>query len=222
MPSRAEISAWMPQNRAPRILIADDHALIREALPLIIRPSVPLATFDFASNSTELMTLSDREIWDLIILDIGIPGDREFTALKILRERFAELPILTLSMFPEQKMGALAIEAGATGYLCKTVESPVIAKAVVALLDGQKWISSRIQRNLAKQGGAGRGNYNDLSTQEGKVLRLLAHGHSNKQIAVLLKVSISSVGTYRQRILEKLGLDSTAKLVRYVIEHRLM
>tara|TARA_R110002111_G_scaffold87480_1_gene136976 strand:- start:113 stop:751 length:639 start_codon:yes stop_codon:yes gene_type:complete len=212
----------MPQTSAPRILIADDHALIREALPLIIRPSVPLATFDFASNSAELMSLSDRETWDLIILDIGIPGDREFNALKTLRARFADLPILILSMFPEQKMGALAIEAGATGYVCKTVESAVIAKAVVTLLDGQKWISPRIQRNLAKQGGSARGNYNDLSTQEGKVLRLLAHGHSNKQIAVLLKISVSSVGTYRQRILDKLGLDSTSKLVRYVIEHRLM
>jgi two-component system, NarL family, invasion response regulator UvrY len=205
----------------PRILIADDHSLVRDSLPYILQRTLPDATYGKATNSAEVFTAIENEAWDIVILDLGLPGDREVETLTRLRLLRPELPILVLSMFPEKKMGAIAIRAGASGYLCKTADVAVIAHAVQETLAGKGFISPALEKLLATTRTPARG-LSSLSDREVEVLILLGEGFSLKEIASKLDITVSSIGTYRARLLEKLHLQTSADLVRYVIENRVI
>lgn len=211
----------MPETPAPRILLADDHALVRDALPAAIRKKMPGAQFEKVSTAPAVEAAVAREPWDLVVLDLGLPGDGELGTLRQLRALRPHLPILVFSTFPEEKMGALALEAGASGYLCKTADRAVIATAVAETLAGRGYVSANLQALRAQRDKAQPGELGDLSPRELEVLLALGRGRSNKEIADQLAIGITSVTTYRARILEKLHLKTTADLVRYVVEHRL-
>ena len=215
-------SKSMTDTPAPRILLADDHALIRDALPAAIRRRVPRATFLGVGSAAEVVAAVQRETWDLVVLDLGLPGsESELATLKRLHALRPELPILVLSMFSEEKYGVPAIEAGASGYLAKTADRATIAAAAAATLTGEGYRSPRLAALLAARPAGPRSGLAALSARERDVLRQLAEGASNKQIAASLNVGVSTVATYRTRLLQKLGLRTTSELLRYVIEHRL-
>ena len=208
-------------NQSPRILIADDHALIRDSLPLIMGESMPEAIFGKASNSKEVFQLIETEEWDIVILDLGLPGDREVESLTKIRAIRPNLPILILSMLSEEKMGAISIQAGANGYLCKTADLNLIRIAVTEILAGRQYISWELTATLTTTKNRPLG-LKALSTRETSVLLDLGRGLSIKEIADNMMDTDSSIGTYRSRILDKLDLKNSADLVRYVTEHRLL
>ncbi|MCF3649745.1 response regulator [Synoicihabitans lomoniglobus] len=212
----------MPRSdSSPRILVADDHVLIREAIPNTIRQHLPGATFALVGDATATLKAVTTSSWDLVVLDLGLPGSCEMDTVRALRERCPALPILVFTMFPESKMGAAAIEAGASGYLCKTADLAALVQATITLLEGRRYHSEKLGRQLAQRSTARRGNLSALSPREVEVLTQLGAGLSNKEIAAQLDLAVSSVGTYRARLLEKLQLRTTADLLRFVVEHGL-
>lgn len=212
----------MSEAPVPQILLADDHVLIRDALPSAIRRKVPGARFECVGTAADAIEAVTRREWSLVVLDLGLPGGTELETLRRLRTLRPALPILVFSMFPEEKMGVAAIEAGASGYLCKTADRATIGVAAVETLTGEGYRSARLRESLAKRGGERRGEMAALSRRELEVLIDLGRGRSNKEIAASLDISVTSVGTYRVRIMDKLGLRTTADLLRYVVEHRLV
>lgn len=205
----------------PLILLADDHGLIRDALPSVIRRQVPGARCECVSTAGAAVEAVARTAWDLVVLDLGLPGGGELEALRRARALRPTMPILVFSMFPEEKMGVAAIEAGADGYLCKTADRTTVATAVAETLAGRGYRSPALAELLAKRVRDRRGDLPALSQREMEVLIGLGRGRSNKEIAADLAISVTSVGTYRARIMDKLGLRTTADLLRYVVEHRL-
>lgn len=212
----------MAQNTASSILLADDHVLIRDALPAAIRQRVPGAEFECVGTAAAAIEAVTRTEWNLVVLDLGLPGGTELETLRRVRELRPEVPILVFSMFPEQKMGVAAIEAGADGYLCKTADRATIGEAVAETLAGRGYRNAHLRELLAKRVSERRGRAAALSQRELEVLIALGRGRSNKEIAADFGISVTSVGTYRTRILDKLGLRTTADLLRYVVEHRLV
>lgn len=211
----------MSEVPVPRILLADDHVLIRDALPSAISRRVPDAQFECVGTAAATIEAVTRTEWSLLVLDLGLPGGREFETLRQVRAQRPALPILVYSMFPEHKMGVAAIEAGADGYLCKTADRATIAGAVAETLEGGGYRSAALQELLAKRARERGGSAAALSPRELEVLIELGRGLSNKEIAAGLGISVTSVGTYRTRLMEKLGVSTTADLLRYVVEHRL-
>ena len=208
-------------NQSPRILIADDHALIRDSLPLIMGESMPETTFGKASNSQEVLEQIEAEEWDIVILDLGLPGDREVETLTKIRTIRPSLPVLILSMLSEDKMGAISIQAGANGYLCKTADLNLIRIAVTEILAGRQYISWELAAKLTTAKNRPLG-LKALSANETSVLLDLGRGLSVIEIADKMMVTDSSIEAYRSQILEKLELNNSADLIRYVTEHRLL
>jgi len=212
----------MPEPTATRILLADDHGLIRDALPVAIRKRVPGATFVGVGTAAEVVAAVEREAWSLVVLYLGLPGSAgELATLKTLRALRPEIPVLVLSMFSEEKFGVAAIEAGAAGYLAKTADRAAIGEAVAEVLAGRGYRTAALQAQLDARHERDRRGIGALSPRELDVLLALARGASNKEISARLKVGVTTVATYRARLLEKLGLRTTADLLRYVVEHRL-
>ena len=211
----------MSEACTPRILIADDHELIRVALPTAIRRGVPGAFFAAVATAAEAVAAVEREKWDLLVLDLGLPDAGEFQTLRRIRALCPQLPVLVLSMFAEEKMGVAALEAGANGYLCKTADRAAIAQAAAETLAGRGHVSGKLRALLAGRRPAASAMKISLSPRELEVLVDLGRGLSNKEIAAKLAVSVSSVGTYRVRLMAKLGLHTTADLLRFVVEHGL-
>lgn len=206
----------------PTILLADDHTLIRDALPAAIRKQIPGAQFLKTANAADTVAIVAEGGCDLVVLDLGLPGGGELETLRRLRTLKPELRILVFSMFPESKMGVPAIDAGADGYLCKTADRLTIAKAVSEILAGQGYASEGLRELLRARIDPRRGKVMALSPRELEVLVSLGHGRSAKEIAADLGIAVSSVGTYRLRIMEKLDLRTSADVVRYVVEHRIL
>lgn len=203
-------------------MLADDHSLIRDALTATIRRTIGETVFGEATTSAEVVAKVEGAAWDLVVLDLGLPGGGEFGTLRRLRALRPELPILVLSMFNEEKMGVAAIEAGANGYLCKTADRALIRTAVAAMLAGRGYLSDGLRALLAQRMGESPRGRGPLSARELEVLLALGRGLPQKDIAAQLQLSASSVATYRTRIMEKLQLQTTADLQRYVVEHRLV
>ena len=206
---------------APRILIADDHELIRDALPGAIRRRLPTATFESVATASAVITAAQRERWDLLVLDLGLPGMGELDTLRRVRALQPALPVLVLSMFAEEKMGVAALEAGADGYLCKTADRNAIAHAAAETLAGRGHVSENLRSLLARRPRRPGGSITALSPREVDVLLDLGRGLSNKEIAARLAVGVTTVATYRARIMEKLALRTAADLHRFVIEQEL-
>lgn len=211
----------MAEDPVSRILLADDHVLVRDALPAAIRRRVAGARFECVGTATAAVAAVEREPWHLVVLDLGLPGGSELETLRRVRAARPTMPILVFSMFPEEKMGVAALDAGADGYLCKTADRATIGEAVAETLAGRGYRSAALASLLVKRAGKRRGALSDLSQREMEVLIGLGRGRSNKEVAADLAISVTSVGTYRMRIMEKLGLRTTADLLRYVVEHRL-
>lgn len=208
-------------SAASRILLADDHLIVRDALRATIRRCLPSAEVSEAHTAEGVQAAVARESWDLVVLDLGLPGGGELEVLRALRAVRPAMPILVFSMFTEVKMGCAALEAGADGYLCKTADRVVIRTAITEMLAGRGYVTASLRALQAKRPASGGGEVAKLSTRELEVLLALGRGESSKEVAARLGLGASSVGTYRARLLEKLGLRTTADLQRYVVEHRL-
>ena len=202
-----------------RILIADDHAVLRRGLKEILKDEIKDVVFDEAGNAQEVLARVQGHAWDIVILDITMPGRSGLDLLRDLQQLRPELPVLILSMHPENQYAKRVLRAGAAGYMNKETAPKELAMAVRKVLAGGRYVSAGLAEKLAADLSAddGRLPHERLSDREFEVLRMIASGKTVSQIAEDLCLSVTTVSTHRARILEKMGLANNAGLVRYAM-----
>lgn len=212
------------RNGRKRILVADDHEVVREGIKGILARHPDLEVAGEASDAPEVLRTVREDAWDLVLLDLSLPTGEGLETLRRVRSAAPELPVLILSVHPEEEMAARLLEAGAMGYVQKDAASGELVHAIRRVLEGRKYLSSDMASRLAEilSGGSARHRHEELSDREFQVLRLLGEGHSVSDIADILSLSVKTVSTYRSRLLEKLGMRTTAQLIRYALEHDLV
>lgn len=206
------------------ILVADDHAIVREGLKQIVAEETDMKVAGEASNANELFDLMDKEKWDIVVLDINMPGKGGLEALKEIRTLYSKIPVLILSMFGEDQYGLRAIKAGASGYLKKVSAPTELVSAIRKIVNGGKYINPSLAEKLAEiVDKPNRGFQHDsLSDREYQIMCFIATGRSAEEIADELALSIHTVYTYRNRILEKMHLKSNVELTQYAIQNKLI
>ncbi len=206
------------------ILIADDHALIREGLKKILNGEPDMTVVGEANNVVELLTALKRLAVNIILLDITMPGESGLDALKELRQKYPHVPVLILSFHPEHRFAVRALKAGAAGYLTKASAAEEVVQAIRKVVGGGKYVSASLAEQLATEldSGSGKLPHETLSDREFQVMRLIAAGKKSSEIAEELSVSVNTVNTYRMRIFEKMKMQSNVELSRYAVEHGLI
>ena len=207
-----------------KILIADDHAVVREGLKQIVQETSDMVVNGEAANGHEVLQLMDKDNWDVVLLDINMPGRSGLDVLKQLRAEKPRLPVLMLTMYPEEQYAVRALRAGASGYLTKESIPDELISAIRKVSAGRKYISSSLAEKLAydldldKEAPV----HESLSDREYEVLCMIAKGDTVKDIAQKLCLSIKTISTYRSRILEKMHMKKNAELMHYAIKHELV
>jgi two-component system invasion response regulator UvrY len=206
------------------VLIVDDHVVLRKGLLAILQSEYPDAKITEAGNSSEAFREIRKQPWDLILLDISMPGQSGIDILKQIRSEENKVPILMLSMHPESQYAIRALKSGASGFLNKQSATEELVNAVKRILSGRKYITPSIAESMADNlGGEGvKQSHEELSDREMQVLLLLSSGRSVSEIADEIALSTSTVSTYRMRILEKLALKNNAELTRYALDNNLI
>jgi two-component system, NarL family, invasion response regulator UvrY len=207
-----------------RILIADDHPILRRGLKEILARELQGAICGEAGNAQEVLSEVKSRDWDLVILDVTMPGRSGLDVLRDLQGLRPKLPVLVLSMHPEDQMGKRMLKAGASGYMNKESAPAELVKAVRKVLAGGLYVSPALAEKLALdlRENAGRPAHEILSDREFEVLRMLALGKTVSQIAEELHLSVPTVSTHRAHILEKMNMTTTAELIRYALENHLV
>jgi DNA-binding NarL/FixJ family response regulator len=206
-----------------RVLIADDHVIVRRGLKQIINEAPDMCVAGEASNGQEALRRLTLEAWDVAVLDISMPIRNGLDILPILRMSNPHLPVLVLSMYPEEQYALRVLKAGASGYMNKQVALEELVEAIRKVAGGGRYVSPSVAERLASEVGGRHVNspHEELSDREYQVLIGLGTGKATNEIARELLLSPKTVSTYRRRILEKLKLTTTADLVRYVIVQNL-
>jgi two-component system invasion response regulator UvrY len=206
-----------------KILIADDHAVVRGGLRQFLANAADCRIAGEACSGSEALALVQTEHWDLLLLDIGLPDIDGLEVLKHIKRDQPALPVLIFSMFAEDSYAMAALEAGAAGYLTKDSPPENILEAIRLAGRGERYISPRLAEKLlsGNVAGARKLPHDFLSERESAVLRMLSRGMTVTAIGESLHVSPKTVSTYRARVLEKLKLSNNAELTRYVIESQL-
>ena len=207
-----------------RILIADDHAIVRKGLRQIILENYPFATIGETNDAEELIAKAAKEKWDVIICDLNMPGRSGLEALNQIRQFAPQLPVLIMSIYPEEQYAVRVLKAGASGYLSKESIHDHLNNAIQTVLKGRKYITPSVAEILATSLTTDKNKlpHESLSDREFEVFKLLATGKKVSFIAQQLSLSITTVSTYRARILEKMNMHSNSELTRYAIEHGLI
>ena len=205
---------------ASAILIADDHIAVREGLKHILGRHADLAVSGEAATLEELLTELERRTFDLLLLDLSLPGTATETMLTKIKSIAPALPILVYTMYPEDRAAARLLLEGVSGYVTKDSSPDTLVHAVRRVLGGRRYISATLAEELAAAAEE-RPAHDALSDREMQVLVHMTNGKSLKEIATMLDVSLKTVSTYRRRTIEKLGLRTNADLIRYAIIHRL-
>lgn len=206
-----------------KILICDDHELIREGLKRILLDTGKAASVGEVASMDEAMAAVRREPWDIAILDINLGGRSGLEALKEIKAEFPRLPVLILSIYPEEQFALRMIRAGANGYLNKNLATKVLIEAIRQVLTTGQYVSPKVAEQLlnAVKQPAGQPLHALLSDREDQVLRQIAAGQTVGEIARQLNLSVKTVSTYRGIVLRKLGMKNNAQLMRYAREHEL-
>ena len=206
------------------VLIADDHALIREGLKKILKNEPDMTLAGEAGNVQELNEQLRKLAVDIVLLDISMPGESGLDALKDLKQQNAHLPILILSVHPEHRFAIRALKAGASGYITKESAVEELVQAIRKIVAGGKYVSLALAEHLATELEAGNAKplHETLSDREFQVMRMIASGKKSSEIAEELSVSVSTVNTYRARIFEKMNMQSNVELTRYALENHLI
>jgi two-component system invasion response regulator UvrY len=207
-----------------RILIADDHPIVRSGLRRIAEEDTGITVAAEASNGVEALGAMQKAIVDVVLLDVSMPGAPFMETLRRLREEHPTVRILVLSAHPEDQWALRALKAGASGYLTKDHSPNQLVEAVRRVFRGGRYVSPELAERMASLLGSGFGAapHEMLSDREFDVLRGLGAGYSVKEIAESMRLSPKTVSTYRTRVLTKLDASSNADLVRYAAAHGLI
>lgn len=205
------------------VVICDDHPIFREGLKTALSMVDDIAVVGEAASGPELLEVLARTPCNAILLDIALPGPDGIEVLKDLAYRGNRVPVLALSMYPEDHYALRAFRGGAAGYLTKNSPMPQLVEALRKVAGGGRYVSPAMAERLADEvQGGGKPGHERLSDREYQVLLKLVSGQGIKEIAGELGISPSTIGTHRARILEKLGLKTRAELIRYAMEHQLV
>jgi DNA-binding NarL/FixJ family response regulator len=207
-----------------RILIADDHAIVRRGLSEILLEAYPSALIEQVGDADTLFQKSIDGGWDIIISDLMMPGRSVLEALQQIRQYNPQVPVLILSIFPEEQYATRVFKAGASGYINKDAAPTELVKAVQRILQGRKYITAVIAEKLASDLSIDKEKapHELLSDREFHVMKLLAGGKTISDIAIQLSLSPTTISTYRSRIMEKMKMKANAELARYALENRLI
>ena len=207
-----------------RILLVDDHEIVRRGLKQLLAEEYPDAFFGEATGVPQFRGLIMRKEWDLVLLDINLPGGSGLELLGEVKSHHPKTAVLMLSSYPEEEFAVRALKLGADGYLTKASVSDEMMTAVRKVLSGGKYVSAALVERLAIALGNPMEQFphEALSPRELEVLRLVATGKTIKEIASGLTLSEKTVATYRSRISEKLSLSTNVELARYAIQHHLV
>jgi two-component system, NarL family, invasion response regulator UvrY len=206
-----------------RVLIVDDHPIVRHGLSYELAKASDIKVIDEASDGDEAMAKARSAKPDLVLLDIALPGKNGLEILKQLRAELPRIRVLILSAFPERQYAVRCLKSGAQGYLTKKSASAELITAIRKIMRGKKYVSASLADLLASEVGTdtGRLPHEGLSDREFQVLCLLGQGKTVSQIAEVLSLSLSTINTHRTHILEKMKMESTAQLIRYALDNNL-
>jgi DNA-binding NarL/FixJ family response regulator len=207
-----------------RILVADDHAVVRKGLRQIISEAPGLTVEDEASTARETLDKACEREFDVLVLDVSMPGGGGLSVLRELKARGSRLPVLVFSIHAEEQYAVRALRAGAAGFLSKDRAPEELVAAIRKVADGGRYVTSSLAERLAfaLQDGSDAPPHERLSAREHQVLCLIASGKTVGEIAAELFLSPKTISTYRSRILEKMHLDNNAQLTRYAVENNLV
>jgi DNA-binding NarL/FixJ family response regulator len=207
-----------------KILIADDHPIVRKGLKEILAEHPDMKVLGEAQNSQEVLNLIRKENWDVVVLDITMPGRDGLDVLKDMKKVRPKLPVLVLSIHPEEQYGVRALKAGASGYLTKESAPDRLVSAIRKILERGKYVSPSLAEKLAfdLERDTDRLPHEGLSDREYQVLALIASGKPVGEIGRELSLSAKTISTYRSRILGKMGMKNNAELIQYAIRNKLV
>ncbi|HZM85638.1 MAG TPA: response regulator transcription factor [Blastocatellia bacterium] len=207
-----------------RILIADDHAIVRRGLKQIVSEQADMIVASEAENAREVLDLVRTQKWDVVVLDINMPGRNGLEVLKELKRENPKLPVLILSIHPEEQYGVRVLKAGAAGYLTKDSAPDELVLAIRKVHRGGKYISASLAETLvyelvAKTDGP---RHETLSDREYQVMTMIASGKTVGEIGEELSLSVKTISTYRSRVLGKMNMRTNAELTQYAIQNQLL
>ncbi len=207
-----------------RILIVEDHEIVRQGARLVLGTAFPDASFGEAGDVPQANALLASGDWDLVILDVGLPGRSGLELLEELHRTRSRVRVLVLSAYPEEELAVRIMRLGASGFVAKSSASAELVVAARRVLAGGRYVTASLGEQLARfmSGERTEALHEALSARELEVLKLLARGRTMREIGEALHVSEKTVATYRSRIAEKLRVKRIADLVRYALEHRLV
>jgi DNA-binding NarL/FixJ family response regulator len=207
-----------------RIFITDDHSLIREGLKKIINDEKDISIIGEAGNAKDTMSFVLNKNIDILILDLNLPDKSGLDLLKELKSLKPELKILILSMHPEDRFAMRVLRGGASGYITKESVGEELVRAIRKVYNGGKYVSESLAEMLAFeiQGGGDKPIHEVLSDREFQVLQMIASGKTLAEISETLSLAVTTISTYRARVLEKLNLHSNAELIHYAITNKLL
>ena len=207
-----------------KILIADDHAIVREGLKQIVAETSDMDVAGEAANGQQVLEQVRRGDCDLVLLDIAMPGRGGLDTLKLLKLEYPKIPVLILSIYPEEQYAMRALKAGASGYLTKESAPEELIAAIRKLSQGGKYISSSLAEKLALrlETDPSKPIHETLSDREYQVMLMIASGKTVKKIADQLSLSVKTISTNRARALRKMGMNNNSEFTYYAIKHGLV
>ena len=207
-----------------KILIADDHSIVRSGLKQIVEETPDIEVTGEAIDGRELVAKLSKGKYDVVVLDISMPGQNGIDVLRQVKSLYPELPVLILSMHPEEQYAVRALRAGAAGYLTKESATGELISAIRKIYNGGNYVSAGLAEKLALDliADTSKPPHELLSDREFQVLRMIAGGKTIRDIAAALYLSSKTVSTYRSRILEKMRMKNNEDLIRYGRHYRLM
>ncbi|MGE5893339.1 MAG: response regulator [bacterium] len=206
------------------ILIADDHSIVREGLKQILAGIPDMIVTGEASNAQEVLDKVRKDSFNVVVLDIAMPGRSGLDILKEIKNEDPRLPVLILSMYPEEQYAIRVLRAGASGYMTKESAPDALMDAIRKVAQGKKYVSPSLAEKLALNLGIDNEKplHETLSDREYEVMRMIASGRTVSEIADELSLSVKTISTYRTRILEKMNMKNNAELTHYAIQNRLI
>ena len=207
-----------------KVLIADDHEIVRRGLKEILADAFDNLRVAEAGTGQEILELARKQVWDVALLDIKMPGRSGLEVLEDLKKLHPKMPVVMISAFPEEDYALRAFKLGASGYVSKQGASDELLAAVRKVIAGGRYVTPSLAEKLAAtlSGEASVSPHESLSNRELEVLRLVAAGKTIKEVAAELSLSEKTIATYRLRLANKMGLSTNVELARYAIQHKLV
>ncbi len=207
-----------------RILIADDHPIVRAGFKLVISDTQDMTVADEAGNGQEVLNLIRKKDYDIVLLDISMPGRNGLEVLKDLKAEKPKMPVMILSIYPEEQYAVRALRAGASGYLTKASAPNELISAIRKVSEGGKYISASLAEKLTEylDEDANKPLHEKLSDREYQVMLLIASGKTVSDIADELCLSVKTISTYRSHIIDKMRMKNNAEITLYAVQNKLV